>query len=255
MTGRLAGKIAFVTGAASPRGLGGTTVARFAEEGAIVYATDLDLDALEKTAADIRASGGQVITLRHDVTNEAEWDDVFAAIERDHGTLDIMINNAGIAVLRMIGDFTTADWNKQLDVNLNSVFYGTKRAVASMRKGGRGGAIVNVSSIAGMVGVPACSAYAAAKAGVRVFSKTVAIECAAENIRVNTVHPGMIDTDMQNVAKRDNTDAFYEIVAGIPMKRMGEPIDIANANLFLCSDEGRYITGAELVIDGGVTAQ
>ncbi len=255
MAGRLNGKIALVTGAASPRGLGGTTAARFAEEGAIVYATDLDLETLERTAADIRAAGGQIITFRQDVTSEADWDDIFAAIKRGHGTLDILINNAGIAVLRMIEDFTTADWNKQLDVNLNSVFYGTKRAVASMRDGGKGGAIVNVSSIAGMVGVPACSAYAAAKAGVRVFSKAVAMECAAQNIRVNTIHPGMIDTDMQDVAKRDNTAAFHEIVAAIPMKRMGEPIDIANANLFLCCDEGRYITGAELVIDGGVTAQ
>ena len=193
--------------------------------------------------------------MAHDVTSEADWDRVMAAIEAAHGGLDVLVNNAGIAVLRLIGDFTTADWLLQINVNLNSVFYGTKRAVLAMRKAGRGGSIINISSVAGQVGVPACGAYAAAKGGVRVFSKAIAVECAAENIRVNTVHPGMILTNMQDVAAEDNADNYESTLAGVPMGRMGEPDDIANMNLFLASDEAKYITGAEFVVDGGMTAQ
>jgi NAD(P)-dependent dehydrogenase (short-subunit alcohol dehydrogenase family) len=252
---RLAGKITLVTGGASVPGLGSATARRFAQEGAVVYVTDRDGPGAEKVAQAIRDSGGQAHAMAHDVTSEADWDRVMAAIEAAHGGLDVLVNNAGIAVLRLIGDFTTADWLLQINVNLNSVFYGTKRAVLAMRKAGRGGSIINISSVAGQVGVPACGAYAAAKGGVRVFSKAIAVECAAENIRVNTVHPGMILTNMQDVAAEDNADNYESTLAGVPMGRMGEPDDIANMNLFLASDEAKYITGAEFVVDGGMTAQ
>ena len=252
---RLAGKIALVTGGASVPGLGSATARRFAEEGAVVYITDLDGAGAEKVAADIRKAGGQAHAMAQDVTSEADWDRVFAAIDVAHGRLDVLVNNAGIAVLRLIGDFTTADWLLQLNVNLNSVFYGTKRAVLAMRKAGRGGSIINISSVVGQVGVPACSAYGAAKGGVRLMSKSIAIECAAQNIRVNTVHPGMILTNMQDVAADDNADNYDATVAGIPMGRLGVPDDIANMNLFLASDEAQYITGAEFTVDGGLTAQ
>lgn len=254
MAGRLEGKIALVTGAGSDRGLGAATAERFAEEGAIVYATDLDGDGVSSVVDAITAKGGKAVALQQDVTCEADWDELFARIEQDHGRLDVLVNNAGIAVLKMLEDFTAADWSKQLTVNLDSVFYGTQRAVKLMRKVGQGGSIVNLSSIGGLLGIPACTAYGAAKGGVRIFSKSVAMECAAENIRCNSVHPGMIETAMQDVARRDNPEGFKEIVAGIPMKRMGDPVDIANMILFLASDEAGYITGGEFVVDGGVTA-
>jgi NAD(P)-dependent dehydrogenase (short-subunit alcohol dehydrogenase family) len=252
--GRLAGKIALVTGGASVPGLGSATAIRFAEEGAVVYVSDRDAEGAEKVAADIRTSGGQAIALSHDVTSEADWDSVMAAVIDGHGRLDVLVNNAGIAVLRMIEDFTTDDWNLQINVNLNSVFYGTKRAVIAMRQAGEGGSIINISSVAGIGGVPACSAYAAAKGGLRIFSKTVAMETAKDKIRVNTVHPGMILTNMQGVAAEDNADNYDATLALVPMGYMGEPIDIANMNLFLACDEGRYCTGAEFVVDGGMMA-
>ena len=253
--GRLLGKIALVTGAASVPGLGSATAKRFAEEGATVYCTDRDEAGAEKVAAAIRDAGGQAESLCHDVTSEADWDRVMTAIDARHGRLDILVNNAGIAVLRPIAELTAADWALQNDVNLTSVFHGTKRAVIAMRRGGRGGSIVNISSVAGQVGVPGCGAYAAAKGGVRLFSKTIAIECAKEKIRVNTVHPGMILTNMQDVAAEDNSANYDAVAAMIPMGFMGAPDDIANMNLFLASDEARYITGAEFTVDGGMTAQ
>jgi NAD(P)-dependent dehydrogenase (short-subunit alcohol dehydrogenase family) len=255
MMGRLANKIALITGGASVPGLGSATAIRFAEEGAIVYITDMDGAGAEAVAAGVRATGGQAHAMAHNVTSEADWDKVMAAIVAAHGGLDILVNNAGIAVLRMIEDFTTADWMKQNDVNLNSVFYGTKRAVLAMRKAGKGGSIINISSVVGQIGVPACGAYAAAKGGVRLFSKVIAIECAKDKIRCNSVHPGMILTNIQGVAAEDNAANYDATVALIPMGYMGEPKDIANMNLFLASDESKYITGAEFTVDGGMTAQ
>ena len=252
--GRLEGKIALVTGAGNARGLGAATARRFAEEGAFVYLTDLDGDGAEAVARSIRDAGGRAEAHAHDVTSEAGWDAVFAAIAAGHGRLDVLVNNAGIAVLKPLEQLTAADWELQNKVNLDSVFFGTQRAVAMMRKLGQGGSVINLSSIGGLVGVPACAAYGAAKGGVRIFSKVVAMECAAQGIRCNSVHPGMIETAMQDVARRDNPEGFKELVAGIPMRRMGTPLDIANMNLFLASDESSYITGCEFTVDGGVTA-
>jgi NAD(P)-dependent dehydrogenase (short-subunit alcohol dehydrogenase family) len=250
--GRLAGKIALVTGAASVPGLGSATAFRFAEEGAILFVTDLDGEGVERTAQAIRDKGGQATAITHDVTSTDAWDRVFDAIVAAHGRLDVLVNNAGIAILRPFAEFTDAEWIRQNDVNLHSVFYGTQRAVKLMRQVGQGGSIVNLSSVAGIIGVPGCAAYAAAKGGVRLFGKAVALECAREKIRVNSVHPGMIMTNMQNDALRDNPEQ-YEILSNmIPMGAFGDPIDIANMNLFLASDESRYITGAEFVVDGGL---
>ena len=251
--GRLEGKIALVTGGASIPGLGSATAFRFAEEGAFVYVTDMDGPGAEAVAQAIRDKGGKATAMVHDVTSTDQWDAVFAAIEAGHGRVDVVVNNAGIAILRPIEVFTDAEWLKQNDVNLNSVFYGTQRAVKLMRKVGKGGSIINLSSVAGLIGVPGCGAYAAAKGGVRLFSRTVAVECARDQIRVNSVHPGMIMTNIQKVAQQDNPEGFAEIAKTIPMGYFGEPSDIANLNLFLASDESRYITGAELVVDGGMT--
>jgi NAD(P)-dependent dehydrogenase (short-subunit alcohol dehydrogenase family) len=206
-------------------------------------------------AAGIRGAGGRATALVHDVASEADWDRVMSVIVEQDGRLDVLVNNAGIAILKMLDAVTAADWRKLVDVNLGSVLIGTQRAVREMRRVGQGGSIINMSSVAGLVGVPGCTAYAATKGGVRLFSKTVAIETAREKIRVNTVHPGVIWTNMQKAAFKDNMDNVPAITAGIPSGFLGEPLDIANAALFLASDEARYITGAELVVDGGMTAQ
>jgi len=252
--GRLEGKIALVTGVGNARGLGAATARRFAQEGAIVHVSDLDLRGVEAIAQHIRAAGGRAEVHGQDVTSEAGWDEVIASIENSHGRLDVLVNNAGIAVLKMLDQLTGDDWRRQTSVNLDSVFYGTQRAVALMRKVGEGGSIVNISSIAGLIGVPAGAAYNAAKGGVRIFSKVVALECAADGIRCNSIHPGLMDTAMLDVARTDNGEALKLMAAGVPLGRLGSPLDIANMALFLASDEAGYITGAEFVVDGGVTA-
>jgi NAD(P)-dependent dehydrogenase (short-subunit alcohol dehydrogenase family) len=252
---RLQGKVALITGAASVPGLGSATAFRFAEEGATVCLTDIDEAGAEAVANDIRGKGGRAYAFRHDVTSEADWDRVFKTLIAAESRLDILVNNAGVAVLRMIEAMTSAEWLKQNDINLNSVFYGTQRAVKEMRRVGQGGSIINLSSVAGSVGVPGCGAYSASKGGVRLFTKVIALECAKDKIRVNSVHPGMIMTNMQKVALKDNPEQYDIIAAAIPMGTFGDPVDIANMNLFLASDESRYITGAEFVVDGGLIAQ
>jgi NAD(P)-dependent dehydrogenase (short-subunit alcohol dehydrogenase family) len=252
MMGRLQGKIALVTGGASVPGLGSATALRFAQEGATVIVTDINEPGAQAIADMIRKEGGNAVAFAHDVTQPAEWDVIFAQIEADFGRLDIMVNNAGIAVLGPFAEITDADWMRQNDTNLHSVFYGTQRAVKLMRKVGQGGSIINISSVVGLIGVPGCAAYAAAKGGVRLFSKTVALECAMDKIRVNTVHPGMIMTNIQKVAMQENPEVYKTLSATIPMGHFGEPEDIANMNLFLGSDESRYVTGAEFVVDGGL---
>jgi len=253
--GRLDKKIALVTGGASVLGLGSATAERLAQEGAYVYVTDIDLKGVEAVSAGIRDAGGESRAIPHDVTSEADWDRVMGEIIAAHGRIDVLVNNAGIAVLRMIGVITSPEWAKQLNVNLYSVFYGTQRAVREMRRVGEGGSIINLSSVAGQVGVPGCSAYSASKGGVRLFTKSVALETARDKIRVNSVHPGMIWTNMQKLALQDNREQYDLITAAIPAGAMGEAIDIANAVLFLASDESRYITGTEITVDGGLTAQ
>jgi len=252
---RLKDKVALVTGAASVPGLGSATADRFGEEGATVYVTDVDLAGVERVAAAIRDKGGSATAIQHDVTSESDWDRVMHTIVTESGRLDVLVNNAGIAVLRMMDRMTIDEWKRQIDVNLNSVFHGTQRAIREMRRRGKGGSIINISSVVGQVGVPGCAAYGASKGGVRLFTKSVALETARENIRVNSVHPGMIWTNMQKLAMKDNADQYDAVTASIPCGVMGEPLDIANAVVFLASDEAKYITGTEITVDGGLTAQ
>ena len=254
MAGRVQDKVAIVTGAASEGGLGFATARALAREGARVVLTDIAGEAVTARAAELASAGHEALGLAHDATNEAAWaggaDRPGAAL----GGVDILVNNAGIAVLKFMDAMTFADWNRQIEVNLTSVYLGCKAGLDRMRAQGRGGAIVNLSSVAGLVGVPGTSAYAASKGGVRLFTKSVALEAARENIRVNSVHPGMIWTDMQKVALRDNPGQYEVLTAAIPMGRMGEPDDIASMILFLASDEAKYITGTEILVDGGLCA-
>ncbi|MGE4409025.1 MAG: SDR family NAD(P)-dependent oxidoreductase [Sphingobium sp.] len=251
----LSGKVALVTGAASAGGLGFAAAHVMARQGAALFLTDIDGDAVAARAAELRDKGFRAQAMEHDVTDEAAWDMVMEAIVAAYDRLDIGVNNAGIAVLRPMSAMTMEDWRRQLSINLDSVYLGTKAVLDQMRRQGQGGSIINMSSVAGLVGVEGTSAYAASKGGVRLFSKTVALEAAPENIRVNTVHPGMIWTDMQKVAIADNKEVFDQIVAAVPMRRMGEPADIGAMVAFLASDDAKYITGAEFIVDGGMVAQ
>ncbi|MFL2930119.1 MAG: SDR family NAD(P)-dependent oxidoreductase [Candidatus Micropelagos sp.] len=251
---QLENKVALVTGGASRPGLGSAIADKFASEGAFVFLTDIDENGCIASLDVIKNNGGQGAALKHNVTDEKDWDNVFAAIKEQKGQLDILVNNAGISQLGTIDSATSEEYLRVMDTNMHSVFYGTKRAVAMMRETGNGGNIINMSSISGIVGIPGNVAYSAAKAGVRLMTKTVAMETAKENIRVNSIHPGLIDTNLLAGAKQENAANWDMFVQAIPMGRLGDPEDIANCALFLASDQGKYITGAELVVDGGVTA-
>jgi NAD(P)-dependent dehydrogenase (short-subunit alcohol dehydrogenase family) len=252
--GRVAGKVALVTGGASNPGLGRTTAITLAREGAVVAVSDIDAEGAEKTAAEIRAAGGEALALEHDVTSESRWREVIASVVSRHGKLDVLVNNAGIAVLRPMAELTLADFERQISVNLTSVFLGCKYAMAQMQANG-GGSIINLSSIAGLVGIPTGSAYCASKGGVRLLTKCVALEGAASGIRCNSVHPGFIWTNMQAAALQGRAQQPIDPAAArIPLGRMGQPEDVANCILYLASDESSYVTGAELTVDAGLTA-
>ncbi|WP_379545260.1 SDR family NAD(P)-dependent oxidoreductase [Qipengyuania sp. DSG2-2] len=255
MAHRLQGKIALVTGGASRPGIGYAIGQRLAEEGAHVVLTDVDRDGVEQSAALIREAGGTCDAVPQDVTSQEDWDRVVAAITNQHGKLDILVNNAGILEIAAVGDDNAlGSLRRQFDVNVAGCFMGTQAGVAAMRKSG-GGSIINLSSVAGLVGFRGSSTYAASKGAVKLMSKSVALETAAENIRVNTVHPGIIRTNMQKAGGAANEVNYEAIEAAIPAGRLGEPEDIADCVLFLASDESTYVTGAELVVDGGYTAQ
>ena len=251
--GRVQDKVAIVTGAASNPGLGYATAVALAGEGARVVATDLDAAGAERCAEAIRRAGGEALALGQDVTSEADWNNVIGHTLDAYGCLDVLVNNAGIAVLKRLEDMTLADWNRQIEVNLTSVFLGCKAALAPMRAAG-GGSIINLSSVAGLVGMATCTAYGAAKGGVRIMSKSIAVEGAADNIRCNSVHPGVIWTNMQAQAT-GLSEPQPVAPERVPMGRMGEPQDIANCVLYLASDESNYVSGAEFTVDAGMTTQ
>lgn len=255
MSRRVEGKVALVTGGASRPGIGAAIGRRLAEEGAIVVLTDIDAAGCEETAALIRASNLNAEAMGHDVASQSDWDRVVGDVIERHGRLDILVNNAGILAIAAIGeDDLLQGLQSQFAVNVAGCLIGTQAGVRAMRKSG-GGSIVNLSSVAGLVGFRGSSAYAASKGAVKLMSKSVALETAAEGIRVNTVHPGIIRTNMQAAGGEANADNYEAIEAAIPAGRLGEPEDIANCVLFLASDESSYVTGAEFVVDGGYTAQ
>ncbi len=250
--GRLDGKVALISGGA--RGQGAAEAKLFTYEGAKVVFGDILDEEGRQVEAEIRAQGGTATYIHLDVTSEAAWQHAVATAESTYGKLDILVNNAGITIPGSIEDYTEDDWERTMAVNMKGVFMGVKHAIPAMRRAG-GGSIVNISSGAGIAPPPGTSgAYAASKGGVRLFSKATAVQHAADQIRCNSLHPGPIDTPMIRGSHRD--DAFLEtMIRRVPLGKLGTVDDIAYGVLYLASDESSYVTGAELVIDGGRTAQ
>ena len=241
---RLEEKVAFVTGGA--RGIGEAIARLFAKEGAAVVIGDILEKEGEATAADIRAQGGQARFLRLDVTSEDSWQQAVKTVEDWHGKLNVLVNNAGLVDREAIEDTPLDLWERIMAVNITGVFLGTKHVIPAMRRAG-GGSIINMSSAYGLIGTANRPAYTASKGGVRLFTKATAVEHAKEGIRANSIHPGYVLTPM--TAKYPTE----ERIAQTPMGRLATPEDIAPGALFLASDDSRYMTGTELVIDGGLT--
>lgn len=250
--GRLDRKVALISGGA--RGQGAAESKLFAEEGARVVFGDVLDDDGTKVEAEIREFGGEAVYVHLDVTSEAEWRQAIDTAVSRHGKLDILVNNAAIVIRKSIEENSVEEWDRIMAVNAKGVFLGTKHAIPAMRRAG-GGSIVNISSIGGLVGRPTgTAAYTATKGAVRIFTKSTAIQHARDNIRCNSVHPGLLDHAMLGAVQADSS-ILEERGRLVPLGRLGTVEDIAYGVLYLASDESSYVTGSELVIDGGCTAE
>ena len=251
--GRLDGKVAFISGGA--RGMGAEEARLFAREGAKVAIGDILEEDGRRVEAEINESGGDCLFLRLDVTSEANWQDAIAATVSRFGALHILVNNAGIGgVGGLVEDTPVEDWDRVMDINGKGVFLGTKAAIPEMQAAG-GGSIINISSQLGIVATDNTSPmYHASKGAVRILTKSTAIQFAPDGIRANSVHPGPVVTAMTE-RRREDPEAFALMRSRIPLGRFAEPIEIANAVLYLASDESGYVTGSEVVVDGGWVAQ
>ncbi len=249
---RLEGKVAFISGGS--RGMGAEEARLFAKEGAKVVIGDVLEDEGQRLAAQIGEEGGEALFVALDVTSEAQWQAAIAATVARFGKLDVLVNNAGIGGHGTVENTTVEDWDRVMDINAKGVFLGTKVAIPEMRRSG-GGSIINISSQLGIVGVDNSSPqYQASKGAVRLLTKATAIQYAGENIRANSVHPGPIVTPMTESGRAD-PDRNQVTLSRIPLGRYGEAEDVAYGVLFLASDESSFMTGSELVIDGGWIAQ
>lgn len=260
---RLVDKVAIVTGGAS--GIGAETARQFGRHGAVVVVADVNSNLGHGVSGEIGEAGGTAAFRELDVSDEARWAELIAETEREYGKLDILANIAGISgrepteTVRSgpitgvpLEEQSVENWNRIMEINATGVFLGTKHAIPAMRRAG-GGSIINISSICGIVGAFANAAYHASKGAVRIFSKSAAVQYAPDRIRVNSIHPGFIDTPM--TARGHAEPSVRETrMAATPLGRFGTPYDIAMGCLYLASDEAAWITGAELVIDGGTTA-
>lgn len=262
MTGQVANKVALVTGGSS--GIGAAVAERLAREGAKVVVTDIDDLKGPEVVASIKKTGNEAVFLLQDVTSEPRWIEVAADVERRFGRLDILVSNAGIGIsVPSIVQMTLEDWRRQTAINLDGVFLSVKHSLPLMRKTG-GGSVIMMSSLAGLRGAQTLAGYCATKGGVRLFAKAIAMECAAfgDGIRVNSVHPGIIDTPIWGKIPTEATgsgqnapiDPEERARLATPLGRAGEAEEIASGVLYLASDASRYVTGTELVIDGGMNA-
>jgi len=257
---RVEGKVALVTG--GRRGLGQAIAVMLGKEGAKVVITDRKEEGADETLAKIQQAGGEGLFLLQDVRQEDDWKRVIDETVARFGKLDILVNNAGVGAGKNIEDITLDEWRWVMSINLDGVFLGTKQAIEAMKKTG-GGSIINMSSIEGIVGDSRMVAYDSSKGGLRTLTKSAALHCAKRgyNIRLNTVHPGFIDTAMvrgflKSQAKDgDVENARKALVSLHPLGHLGDPDDVAYAVLYLASDESKFATGSELVVDGGYTAE
>ena len=250
--GRLDGKVAIISGGA--RGQGAAEAKLFAREGAKVVFGDLLDEEGQKVEAEIRELGGEAIYVHLDVTREDDWQSVVDTAINRYGRLDVLVNNAGILIRKGIEDTTGEDWDRIMAVNAKGTFFGIKSAIPALRQAG-GGSIINISSTAGLVASPSGSgSYTATKGAVRLLTKSTAIQYAREGIRCNSVHPGPIDTEMIQDTLTDPA-MLAERMERLPLGRVGTAEEIAYGVLYLASDESSFVTGSELVIDGGTTAQ
>jgi len=249
---RLEGKVAIISGGS--RGMGGFEAGLFAREGAKVVVADVLEEEGRLLVEQITGEGGDAVFVRLDVTRESDWEGTVSEAVTRYGKLDVLVNNAGVSARGTIEETTVADWDRVMGINAKGVFLGTRCAIPEMRKAG-GGSIINISSQLGLVGMKESSPqYQASKGAVRLFTKSAAIQYASEGIRVNSVHPGPIVTPMTEGRRADAT-VRQVMVARIPLGRYGESKDVAYGILYLASDESSFVTGSELVIDGGWTAQ
>ncbi|MEQ9442800.1 MAG: SDR family oxidoreductase [Cyclobacteriaceae bacterium] len=256
--GGVKNKVAIVTGGAS--GLGKSSALLLAREGAKVVITDLDEVQGHEVVQVIKQQGGEAVFIRQDVSGEDEWKSVIQTTLDTYGKLHILANSAGIGVGGNVEEVTLADWKKLMSINLDGTFLGTQYGIKAMRKTGEGGSIINFSSIEGLVGDPNLPAYNASKGGVTLFTKSAALHCARQGygIRVNSIHPAYIWTPMvENYLKaQGNVEEGRKMLDSMhPVGHMGEPDDIGYGVVYLASEESKFMTGAELVIDGGYTAQ
>ncbi|EUJ28018.1 short-chain dehydrogenase/reductase SDR [Listeria floridensis FSL S10-1187] len=248
---RLKDKVAIITGAAG--GQGKAEALLFAKEGAIVIATDMQKELLDKTGEEIKAISPKSEVLTHNVASDEDWKKVIDLALEKFGRVDILVNNAGISTELNIVNTSIEKWDQVLDVNLKGTFLGMRHVIPLMEKNG-GGSIVNISSIAGLTGGSGASAYTASKGAVRLLTKAVAVDYAKQNIRCNSVHPGYIETPMtKQLFENEDTRGWFQSLT--PLPRLGQSIDIAYGVLYLASDESSFVTGIELPVDGGYYAQ
>lgn len=248
---RLRDKVAIITGAGS--GIGEATAQLFAKEGAAVVIAEIDESLGKATEEKIRQLGGEALFIQHDVRKEASWIQLFDAVVSRYGKVEILVNNAGISITGSIEECTLEQWRQVHEVNLDGVFLGTKYGILTM-KTYKTGSIINLSSIEGNIAEPHLAAYNSSKGGVRLLTKSAALHCAKANygIRVNSVHPGYLHTPMH---ARFSPEKIRQLEKKHPIGFLGEAIDVAYGILYLASDESRFVTGSELIIDGGYTAQ
>ncbi|MFZ5492767.1 MAG: SDR family NAD(P)-dependent oxidoreductase [Pseudomonadota bacterium] len=252
--GRVSGKVVFITGAAS--GMGRAHALRLAGEGASVAITDRNETGLAETLAAVQAKGGEAAAWPHDVTDEAAWERVVDDACGRFGRIDVLVNNAGISHSTVsVLDLSTAEWDRVLDINARGVFLGLRTVGRKMRDQGRGGSIINISSVFGIVGGAMASAYCASKGAVRLLTKAAAADLTPFNIRVNSVHPGLIDTPMLDGLLAREGEVRDRMLGVQLQRRAADPDEVSSAVLFLASDESSFMTGSELVVDGGWTAR
>jgi cyclopentanol dehydrogenase len=247
---RVKDKVILVTGGAA--GMGRSHSELLAEQGAYVFVADLSQKEGEEVVQNIRAKGGKAKYIQLNVTSLSDWTSAVAQVMKEAGKIDVLVNNAGILILKPVQETTHEEWDKIFDINVRGVFLGTQAVLPHMQAAKKG-SIINISSIYGLVGAPGAAAYEASKGAVRMFTKACAVDLASFGIRVNSVHPGVIETAMTRELLK-NPDVRQALLGPTLLNRPGQPVEVSNAVLFLASDESSFVHGTELVVDGGYTA-